>query len=686
MNTPFLNVGLRPIVPLFVILMILMIGLIVVPEAQAAAYVITNPGGGDCASIGSWDAGSSTCTLNRDITVSGVTAIEMSGDNLVLDGAGHTITGNDTLSTYGVNLVSQDNDKVENLTVKDFDIGIRLFGTNSSLVSGNKVSGCTYGIDMTSSTGVLAANTASFNILQSNSTHGLHISSTSDNNLVGYNDFINNGLPQAKAEAGSTGSFFTINYWSSYDSPSEGCDNGVFDLYCDGAYAPATSNISDANPVVLKSAWGRFDWTWYDNAGGDDWLLMADRPDPATTDGFVFDLTIAGVTRDLGAFPGAGPGFVRPGQTIYNRYAGVSGGPVTAGARLMGSSKAVTSQRVLWPAGGDSLEEVPGTSVLKLDSRLFWTWYDMASPGYKDWILVSNPNDFQIHYAVKIAGSVMDVGVLAPGGRITPSFPGVIGGPVEVYAWDDSGSPAYVMASQRVLSNGDAAFNEVPGISRKSLSSDYVWPWYDMTGDNRNWVLIANPPTTHTGAVSVPIYYDVWIAGTHVASGGPIAVGGNVTPWFPGSIGGPVQVKTFSDAGHTLAADSIVSQRVVWGPSFEEAPGAVTTGGLKSTYDWTWYDQKSPGAQNWVLVATKPDETNSVTVEVSFVDQDTGITQFQTHDISTAEKRWTPTFDGKMGGPVHVKAYRTGFPGTAKNVIASQRVLWNGYFNEVWGQ
>ncbi len=38
----------------------------------------------------------------------------------------------------------------------------------------------------------------------------------------------------------------------------------------------------------------------------------------------------------------------------------------------------------------------------------------------------------------------------------------------------------------------------------------------------------------------------------------------------------------------------------------------------------------------------------------------------------------TPTFPGKMGGPVAVSA--TG------NVIASQRVLYNGYFNEVLGQ
>ncbi|MCL6105890.1 MAG: hypothetical protein M1309_00830 [Actinobacteria bacterium] len=40
---------------------------------------------------------------------------------------------------------------------------------------------------------------------------------------------------------------------------------------------------------------------------------------------------------------------------------------------------------------------------------------------------------------------------------------------------------------------------------------------------------------------------------------------------------------------------------------------------------------------------------------------------------------WNPDFPGKMGGPVNVTS--TGGP-----VLASQRVLWNGYFNEVLGQ
>lgn len=49
--------------------------------------------GGDCTLVGTWDAGSKTCTLTRDIDV-GVKIGETYGmlDGVTLDGAGHTIS------------------------------------------------------------------------------------------------------------------------------------------------------------------------------------------------------------------------------------------------------------------------------------------------------------------------------------------------------------------------------------------------------------------------------------------------------------------------------------------------------------------------------------------------------------------------------------------------------------------
>ncbi|MHB8143335.1 MAG: hypothetical protein ACYDGX_06705 [Thermoleophilia bacterium] len=51
----------------------------------------------------------------------------------------------------------------------------------------------------------------------------------------------------------------------------------------------------------------------------------------------------------------------------------------------------------------------------------------------------------------------------------------------------------------------------------------------------------------------------------------------------------------------------------------------------------------------------------------------------------------TPIFSGQVGGPVEVRTCSQPFspsgscPGATLQVMASQRVLWNGYFNEVLG-
>ena len=50
-----------------------------------------------------------------------------------------------------------------------------------------------------------------------------------------------------------------------------------------------------------------------------------------------------------------------------------------------------------------------------------------------------------------------------------------------------------------------------------------------------------------------------------------------------------------------------------------------------------------------------------------------------------AGSREYPQFNGLMAGPVEVLGYTNNTKTTQKSLIASQRVLWNGYFNEVLG-
>lgn len=417
-----------------------------------------------------------------------------------------------------------------------------------------------------------------------------------------------------------------------------------------------------------------YHFTWYDDAGGRDWILMA-NPASAVSD-LNFTLSIAGAGRELAPLSGTGcpalpatcaPGQVPAGRTLTPRYAGLTGGPVIVQSST--SDRAVVSQRILW--GGRSLEEVPAVDGQRLDSHYYWTWYDMQTAGYTDWVLVANPGGSPVYYEIWIGGQMRGHGDLAASDRVTPTFPGVIGGPVEVRAYTDSGKSAAadVMASQRVLTGYGNAFNEVPGIPASELSDRYYWTWYDQqSAGARNWVLVANPGGSQ-------VYYEIRVAGTLWAAG-DIQAGQNVTPTFPGVLGGPVEVQAWTDSGKTAPADVIASQRSLWGPSFEEVPG-FPAGQLSSGYHWTWYDNQSAGSTNWVLVANP--NGRQIYYEISIAGD------VHAAGVINPGQKATPTFPGIMSGPVEVQAWTDSGKATRAPAIASQRVTWSGYFNEVLG-
>jgi hypothetical protein len=92
----------------------------------------------------------------------------------------------------------------------------------------------------------------------------------------------------------------------------------------------------------------------------------------------------------------------------------------------------------------------------------------------------------------------------------------------------------------------------------------------------------------------------------------------------------------------------------------------------------------TPDVSNWVLVAN-PSTSDTVHAVISITSLATGLPVTQEMDIGPG-LNWTPQFPGEMGGPVEVTAYLAGNPAAPRNVIASQRVLWKGHFNEVMGQ
>ncbi|MHB1391310.1 MAG: hypothetical protein ACYCXF_08825, partial [Thermoleophilia bacterium] len=424
-------------------------------------------------------------------------------------------------------------------------------------------------------------------------------------------------------------------------------------------------------PVTTPPSGRHYYWPWYDSAGGSNWVLMAS---PSAGTPLNFNLNIAGLSLDLATFGGPA---VTPGQTLAASYGGLRGGPVVATSLTGGT--ALASQRILW--AGDSLEEVLATESGKLSDNFYWPWYDQLSPGYANWIMLSNPGTDPVYYEITIGGvdpGAGSSGFIPAGGTVTPAFPGLNGGPVQVRAYTDNTkvTPAQVLASQRVLTNHGKAFNEVPGIPANDLSDNYLWTWYDSIGAADNdWLLIANPADGPAG-----LYYKIKVGATE-----PVTCAGPISPnaydyWKqPGLRDGPVQLTTYSDHGCTTPARAIASQRVLWGPSFEEVPGYPSSS-LTDTYNWTWYDQKSPGALDWVMVANPTDHSVYYEITVAGIDPGPGSTGIIEPGASV-----TPAFPQLMAGPVTVKGYTDASKAVPANIMASQRVIWNGHFNEVLG-
>jgi hypothetical protein len=146
---------------------------------------------------------------------------------------------------------------------------------------------------------------------------------------------------------------------------------------------------------------------------------------------------------------------------------------------------------------------------------------------------------------------------------------------------------------------------------------------------------------------------------------------------------GPVKVVGCSnpEVPCNSPANIYASQIIIYNLSYGEIAGTPLSD-LQATANWTWYDMQTPGSQNWVLVA------NVQAVPIHYEITGPGINPATTPGASgnlAVGANATPVFPGEIGGPLQVKAWIQG-TSTPIPVMASQRVLWNGYFNEVVGK
>jgi parallel beta-helix repeat protein len=102
-------------------------------------FMSDNATGGDCATVGTWDPATRTCTLTADVNQT----IQIDSDSIVLDGNGHALSGSGGTwgGSFGVYLYGRRGVAVRNLTVTNCGIGIYLNGSYSNTVNGNTLTG-----------------------------------------------------------------------------------------------------------------------------------------------------------------------------------------------------------------------------------------------------------------------------------------------------------------------------------------------------------------------------------------------------------------------------------------------------------------------------------------------------------------------------------------------------------------
>ena len=187
-------------------------------------------------------------------------SIVVERDNIVVDGASHTIHGEG--SGYGIDIYYATNVTIRNTAIKIFGYGIRSFYSSDSTIVGNSITDNQFGIWLAFS----SYNTIFQNIIENSSTHGIWIDYSSNNtvsknnitdnwrgiwtNFCSDNRIYHNNLVNNTIQAGTSESF---NLWDD-DYPSGGnywSNYGGVDLY-KGSYQNETGSdgIGDTPHII----------------------------------------------------------------------------------------------------------------------------------------------------------------------------------------------------------------------------------------------------------------------------------------------------------------------------------------------------------------------------------------------------------------------------------------------------
>ena len=227
----------------------------------------------------------------------------------------------------------------------------------------------------------------------------------------------------------------------------------------------------------------------------------------------------------------------------------------------------------------------------------------------------------------------------------------------------------------------DGMANETVGsefsFTTVSITDRYLYlPWYDSIAASglRSWINISNLEAGTVSGVEVKV-------GGEVKWTGDIASNGQENLQYADLMGGPavVRIPNGLTSGDTL----VVSERTLYKASFNENL-AFDNANASSEYGFPWYDNNAASGMlgDWFAIVN-PSDVDTIDVKV-FIN-DMGTPAITRTGIAPGAVDAFQMSTMTVNGPVKVVAYATGDPGTPKDVICSQRVIYWDSFNEVFG-
>ena len=229
-------------IPLAVLLLFTILGVMLVP-LSSPAFTATK---------GSTTIKANT-TLTKNLGPYSGNGLVITKNNIVLNCAGHTITGSATNTGVGITLIGRIGVVVENCIVTGFQYGFSLSGSSGNTLSGNTESGSILdGFYLSNS----PANTLTNNIANNNGFWGFYLTGSSGNTLT-KNTANNNNLGDGFIlYAGSSNNILTGNT----------ADNNYGTIGDDGFYIQSSSgNVFTSNTANSNSRDGFEAWSGSSN-------------------------------------------------------------------------------------------------------------------------------------------------------------------------------------------------------------------------------------------------------------------------------------------------------------------------------------------------------------------------------------------------------------------------------------